>query len=183
MKTADHFVLFGLPRRFDIDRDDLERRYRELSREHHPDKHARGSDGDRLAAVQKTTDINAAYKVLRDDFSRAEHLLRRAGIETSEHEQQDNRQTVDASLLTEIMELREALDDARQSKDHATVEKLATDVNARVDKAWDRMKVVFGRYGVDATEAQLRPLANELTSLRYYRRVLEEVSNILDEEV
>ena len=183
MKNSDPFALFGLPPRFEIDQAELDTRYRELSREHHPDRHSRGSDGDRLASVQKTTDINAAYKVLRDEFLRAEVLLRRVGIETSEHEQQDRRQTVDAGLLTEIMELREALDEARRSKDHATVEKLAADVNARTGKAWDRMKRVFGEHGAQATEAQLRPLAGELTSLRYYRRVLEEVSNILDEDV
>ncbi len=182
MKIADPFALFGLPPRFDLDQVDLEHRYRELSREHHPDRHARDSDGGRLAAVQKTADINAAYKLLRDDFTRAENLLSRVGIETSEHAQQDHRQTVDASLLIEIMALREALDEARQSKDHATVDKLASDVNARVEKAWMRMKSVFGEHGQTATAEQLRPLANDLTSLRYYRRVLEEVSNILDEE-
>ena len=182
MKNVDPFALFGLPPRFEIDQNDLEHRYRELSREHHPDKHARGGEGARLAAVQQTTDINAAHKLLRDDFSRAEHLLRRVGIETSEHEQQDRRQTVDAALLMEIMELREALDGARQSKDHATVEKLAADVNARVDRAWARMKAVFGACGVAATQGQLQPIAADLTSLRYYRRVLEEVANILDED-
>jgi len=173
MPVPDHFGLFGLPERFEIDQADLERRYRELSQKLHPDKQP---PGERLAAVQKTADLNAAYKTLRDDFSRAEHILRRHGVETSEKESHDSRQNVDPVLLMEVLELRETLEHAKDAHDRTTVEELADDVNTRTAVAWKKLRDGFVRghdYG---------SLGKELTSLRYYRRVLDEVSNILDAE-
>jgi DnaJ-domain-containing protein 1 len=51
--------------------------------------------------------VNEAYKTLLNPFSRAEYILRLEGIEIGES---DNLQ--DKELIMEIMELREALEDA-----------------------------------------------------------------------
>jgi len=174
VNVADHFGLFGLPERFEIDLVELEKRYLALSRELHPDRHATGSASERLASVQKTTDLNQAYKVLRDDFRRAEHLLRRRGIETTEADSQDQRATVESRLLVEVLELREGLAEAREASDRARVEALAADVRGRVERAWDAIR--RGWREVDAgNHAPLRPILGELTALRYYRRFLDEV--------
>jgi molecular chaperone HscB len=181
VNVPDHFGLFGLPERFAIDLQALERRYLELSREHHPDRHATKSSSDRLVAVQRTTDVNAAYKVLRDEFHRAEHLLRRRGIETSEAAAQDHRATVDSSLLMEVMELREALSDARGENDVARVATLATHVRLKQEATWAEIRESFSQ--LDAGNEQALPaIANALTKIRYYRRFLDEVSAIEDAE-
>jgi molecular chaperone HscB len=173
MNAPDHFGLFGLPERFEIDLADLEKRYLALSRELHPDRHATGSASERLAAVQKTTDLNQAYKVLRDDFRRSEHLLHRRGIETTEAESQDRRATVESRLLVEVLELREALEDARDT-DHARVAHLKTDVEGRVRSAWSSIREGWKK--VEAgDEDSLRAIVADLTALRYYRRFLDEV--------
>ena len=177
MSAPDHFGLFGLPERFDIDLAALDDKYRELSRVHHPDKHAQGTSTERLAAVTKTADLNAAYKTLREDFTRAEHLLRRRGVETSEAANEDRRATVEGKLLVEVLQLREALEEAKDAKDRAVVEKLGEDVGARSQRAW---KIL--REGFASTTPDYGALGKALTSLRYYRRVLEEVNNILDAE-
>jgi Fe-S protein assembly co-chaperone HscB len=177
MSVPDHFGLFGLPERFDIDVNALDEKYRELSRLHHPDKHAQGTSTERLAAVTKTADLNAAYKTLREDFTRAEHLLRRRGVETSEAETQDRRATVEGKLLVEVLELREMLEDAKDAKDRARVEKLGDEVGVRSQRAWKTL-----REGFASADPDHGALGKALTSLRYYRRVLEEVNNILDAE-
>ncbi len=179
METPDHFALFGLPERFELDLTELERRYLALSRELHPDRHAMGSPRERLVAVQRTTDLNLAYKVLRSEFLRAEHLLRRRGIEVAGDDA--TRQTVDGGLLMEIMELREALGDARAAKSDAQCTAVRDDVQARSDRSWHAIRSAFATLA-DGDEAALAAIAAQLTALRYYRRILEEISNLEEEE-
>ena len=180
MDIPDHFALFGLPERFGVDKQDLERRYLALSRELHPDRHAMGTPSERLVAAQRTTDLNLAYKVLRDDFARAEHILRRRGIETSEIESEDKRQTVDGGLLMEIMELREVLSEAKSARALPQVEAVRRDVQARTERAWVAIREQFDAIAEDDV-ASLSIVANQLTALRYYRRILEEVTTIEEE--
>jgi molecular chaperone HscB len=172
--APDYFSLFGLPEQFELDRDALEKKYLELSRALHPDKHVAK---ERLAAVQQTTDLNQAYKVLRDDFRRAELLLRRQGFETSEQASSDQRQNVDPTLLVEVMELRESLDGARVKKDMSAVDAIEADVKARSAAAWQKLRTGFAD-GDDGAD-----LAKALTSLRYYLRVFDEIERIRDEEL
>jgi molecular chaperone HscB len=177
VNVPDHFGLFGLPEHFAVDLVALERRYLELSRAHHPDRHAMKSSAERLAAVQKTTDVNLAYKVLKDEFRRAEHLLSRRGIATSEASSQDHRATVDTSLLMEVLELREALSEARAANDRARIDGLANDVRAKEAQAWDTIRAGFVLLD-EGDGAELTAIVNALTQLRYYRRFLDEVADI-----
>ncbi len=67
-----HFDRLGLPGRFRVDADALERNYLARSREVHPD-HA----GD--AALEASAALNEAYAVVRDPFRRADYLIATRG--------------------------------------------------------------------------------------------------------
>ena len=47
---TDYFTVFGLPRKLGVDGEALQRRFYELSRQHHPDFH-QGVDAERQAEV------------------------------------------------------------------------------------------------------------------------------------
>jgi molecular chaperone HscB len=177
MVAADHFRAFGLPERFEIDLADLERRYLARSRELHPDRHA-GSSRDRVEAAAAMADLNEAYKVLRDDFRRTEHLLQRRGIETTEAESQDHLATVDAGLLLQVLELREALADARARRDAARIDELAAEVRGRSDEAWRVIRAAWTKVEAGSTPGDFGEIAAHLTALRYYRRFLDEIAAI-----
>lgn len=97
-----HFEIFGLPISFEIDRDLLNQRYRELQRTVHPDNYANASDKERRLAVQKAAQINEAFNVLKEPLKRAQYLLELQGIDTKEVE-------LSSDFLMEQMELREQL--------------------------------------------------------------------------
>jgi molecular chaperone HscB len=176
VSLPDHFALFGLPERFEVDRADLEQRFLQKSRELHPDRHATGTSEQRLDAVRRTTDLNEAYQILKDDFRRTVYLLRRRGLETSENESQDQRMTVDSDLLMQVLELREALAEAQSTKDQARVQSLSDDVRGRVDKAWSDIRTSWSAVE-GGNQKALQDIANHVTSLRYYRRFLDEVAS------
>lgn len=67
----NHFEVFEIvPLRLDLDRNELERKFHELSRQHHPDHH-----GESSKALAEISTINGAYRILRDPWSRAGYLL------------------------------------------------------------------------------------------------------------
>src|SRR5258708_7817158 len=122
------FDVLGIERRFHLDGAALERRYLELSKQHHPDRHAKAEARQRTQALLATTELNDAYRVLKNDVKRAEYLLKLEGIDVAE--EKPSRE-VDPGLLGEVMELREGLAEARMDGDAAKVSELERDVRAR----------------------------------------------------
>src|SRR5258708_30152591 len=76
----NYFELFGLPAAFDLDVENLAARYRDLARATPPDRYASGSDFERRLAMQMTTLLNEAHRVLKDPICRAGYLLQLKGV-------------------------------------------------------------------------------------------------------
>jgi hypothetical protein len=72
---ADYFQVMGLPRRLQIDADDLQRRYYELHRRLHPDRFQTGAQEARVASLRNTAAVNRAYSTLRDPVDRGLYWL------------------------------------------------------------------------------------------------------------
>ena len=63
--SRNHFELFGLPERFVVDADALERSYRALQSEVHPDRFAAAAETQRRLALQSSARVNEAYRALQ----------------------------------------------------------------------------------------------------------------------
>src|SRR5262245_30625561 len=122
----DPFEVLGLPARFDLDPKDLEARFRELSRVMHPDRFAQRPAAERGIALGKAVELNEAYRGLRDDLARAAALLRVRGLQVNE----GPGTAADPEFLMEVMELREALAEARAGRDLSAARALAARVTA-----------------------------------------------------
>lgn len=98
------FELFGIAPAFTIDPAALEKAYFTAQRQFHPDRMIGKSGEEKLAAMQRSADINRAYETLKSPLARAQYLLQLQSITVGTH-----TDTVKPShaLLTEIMELRE----------------------------------------------------------------------------
>ncbi len=171
---VDPFDILGIAPNFDVDPPAIEKRYRDLSRVLHPDKHVRSSPAERRMALGKAIEVNEAWRLVRDPIKRAEALFRRRGVEVRE----GTEPKVDPELLMQMMEEREALSEAKAKSDRGAVERLGSAVRARERAIMGRLSEGFdkaSRNGLDA--AALLPLLGEL---RYCRRFLDEVSAIED---
>ncbi len=107
--SANHFELFELPVSFDIDKDTLAQRYRDLQRAVHPDKYANAPERERRLAMQKAAQINEAYQTLKNPLNCARYLLQLQGVDTN-----DSNAMMDGEFLMTQMELREELADIKQ---------------------------------------------------------------------
>lgn len=119
-----HFELFGLPVIFEIDLNHLDRAYRHLQAEVHPDRFASASDSDRRLSMQWATHANEAYQTLKNPLTRARYLLHLQGIDT----QEESNTAMPAEFLMRQMEWREAIEEAQAATDVEALEALSREL-------------------------------------------------------
>jgi molecular chaperone HscB len=167
----NHFELFGLPSRFDIDRADLDQRYRDLQRHFHPDRYASGSDQQRRLALQMTAHINEAYQALKDPLARGRYILGLHGVSTDE----ETDTVMDPVFLMEQMELRESMQEARTAPDRLErLPLLLRDVERRLTRGTEELGRRLDEKST-ASLARARSLVREMQFLRKVQREIEEL--------
>ena len=121
--TDNDFVLFGLPERFALDRNELDARWRKLQASAHPDRFASDGAAAQRVAMQWSVRINEAYRRLREPLSRAAYLCELRGAPIEAH----SNTAMPADFLMQQMAWREGLDDAQGEGE---LERLNGDVRA-----------------------------------------------------
>src|SRR5712675_2393994 len=111
-RGADYFAFFGLPQKLVIDLADLEQRFHSLSWKLHPDRFARASEDERRLSLDLTSQLNDAYRTLRDPVARVEYLLSLSGM----RKEGQKKQQAPPELLEEVFELNESLDELRDAR-------------------------------------------------------------------
>lgn len=111
-RETDYFAFLGLPRKLAIDPEELERRFHQLSWKLHPDNFTRASEREREMALARSSQLNDAYRALRDPVSRVEYLLSSAGM----RREGQHKQQAPPELLEEVFELNESLDQLREAR-------------------------------------------------------------------
>lgn len=163
---ADCFELFGLPRGYAVDSDQLSRAYVALCRNVHPDRYSGEPAEVQAAAERISATVNAAYDTLRDPRRRAEYLLETSGGKTSA---EDRR--VPAEFLAQTLALREAVDEAKAAGDVASLTALRSRVEAARAESQRRIAELSARLPGGAAEDrdELRLTLNTMT---YYENLL-----------
>jgi molecular chaperone HscB len=124
--TRNHFDLFGLPERYRFDAAALERAYRALQSEVHPDRFAGGSDAQKRAALQSSAHVNEAYRALRDPVARAAYLLALHGIDA----QDETDTALPLAFLERQLERREVAEEALAARDVRALSSLIDEIRA-----------------------------------------------------
>jgi molecular chaperone HscB len=110
---TDYFAFFGLQRKLALDLAELEQRFHSLSWKLHPDNFMRASESERLLSLDRSSQLNDAYRTLRDPVARVEYLL---GLANMSKEGQ-KKQQAPPELLEEVFELNESLDRLREARE------------------------------------------------------------------
>jgi len=114
------FELFALPVSFQLDLTQLSQQYLQLQKQLHPDNFSTATEQQQRLALQKSTQVNDAYQILKDPILRAEAILSLALQKPVESE----NTTHDLEFLMQQMELREQLEQAEQQQDEVLLETL-----------------------------------------------------------
>src|SRR5712691_10689576 len=110
-QAVDYFALFEMPRKLWVEMSGLEQKFLQLSWKLHPDNFVNATEQEREFSLKRSSELNDAYRTLRDPISRVEYLL---GIEGARKEG-GQKQHAPPELLEEVFELNESLDELREA--------------------------------------------------------------------
>jgi molecular chaperone HscB len=167
--SRNHFQLFGLAPGFRIDAQALDRAYRELQAEVHPDRFSHAGDAERRLAMQGSARVNEAYRALKDPVERARYLLLMRGVDA--FEETDTR--LPLPFLEAQLERRERAALAADAEDIDALEAILAEIR---DEAGEREQALAAALDdaarVDEAKAKVR-------ELRFLAKVAEDVDAML----
>jgi molecular chaperone HscB len=192
---ADYFALLGLPPKLEIDPAALEQRFHQLSWKLHPDSFVLAEPREREVALARSSQLNDAYRTLREPVSRAEYLLRQRGL----RQEGATRQQAPPELLEEVFELNESLDELRAAgrsngrslaglrgrleAAQRNFEAKLAEVDGELQKMFSLWDAALDRGAEDDDQRQLLTRMNEILNRRsYIRNLVANVQHELTEE-
>jgi molecular chaperone HscB len=111
-EKSDYFAMFEMPRKLWIEMGDLEKKFLQLSWKLHPDNYVNATPEEREISLKRSSELNDAYRTLREPVARVEYLLAIEGARV----EGKNKQQAPPELLEEVFELNESLDELREAK-------------------------------------------------------------------
>ncbi len=141
MSTPNYFEIFSLPRKLNVDTPALEKAFYAQSRRLHPDRFAAKPAAEQEAALQQASQLNDAYRTLKEPIARTEYLLSLEGVQMEEQSRAatdaarasntEKKQVAPPELLEEAFELNMQLEEMRMNKKMGEDDpQLAKDLNA-----------------------------------------------------
>ncbi|CAO1632637.1 unnamed protein product [Parajaminaea phylloscopi] len=142
----------------------LKGKWREMQGLSHPDRMGGKGEEEQAIAADQSALINRAYEVLRNPILRAHYLLEQKGGSEAAPGEADSLE--DPALLMQVMELREALEEAQSEADLVPIKETSAQL---YDEAVERLRLCFG-----APEGpQLEEAKKAATELRYWNNIQE----------
>jgi len=187
---GDYFQTFGLPRKLWIELSLLEQKFLQLSWKLHPDNFVNSSEQEREISLRQSSQLNDAYRVLRDPLARLEYLLELEGQRKEGHK----KQQAPPELLEEVFELNESLDELRQAKEaggdlsrletqlqsvQGSFQEKLGEVDAQLESVARQWDAAIDSQGTAEARKKLMAHMNELLNRRSYIRNL--VANVQEE--
>lgn len=203
--SSTYFALFSLPRHLHVDLPTLEKAFYAQSRRLHPDRFAARPPAEQEAALRASSELNDAYRTLKDPIARTQYLLALEGVELEEQSKAATdaarasggakKQVVPPELLEEVFELNMQLQEMRAAKQFGEEEPgLRADLERAKEQfagkmaetqreletlwtQWDRAEDANDQAGRDAAKKSLVELLNRRS---YLRNLLRDVNEALE---
>jgi molecular chaperone HscB len=102
----NYFELFEIPVSVTVDKSVLAKKYFELQKKYHPDFFVQEDEAAQQEALEKTSELNKAFKILKDPDATIQYLLKIKGLL-----QEEEKYPLPPEFLMEVMELNENLSD------------------------------------------------------------------------
>src|SRR3954467_2683692 len=197
IRPMTHFEFFGLRKKLNLDESRLRKDFYALSRKLHPDVYARATANEQEWSLQKTSQLNDAYRTLKDPIARTQYLLSLEGIQLEEQSKSatdaarksgaEKKQTVPAELLEEVFELNMQLQELKMGeRDPQTIAQLESakkkfeqkldDSNFELRKYWGAWDNAQDRAAEKKAMDQMVALLNRRS---YIRNLVRDVNEAL----
>jgi len=200
-----YFNIFSLPAKLVIDASALEKTFYALSRKLHPDRFASRPPAEQAAALAESSQLNDAYRTLKDPIARTEYLLKLEGVELEEQSKSateaaratgtTKKQIVPEDLLEEAFELNMQLEEMRIAKKMGEDDpQLRSDLlaakagfDAKMSATYAELESLWAKWdtALDAVDAPAKAAARDamvalLNRRSYLRNLVRDVNEALE---
>ncbi len=202
---VDYFTFFGFPRKLNVDVAQLEREFYQLSRKLHPDLFSRADAREQEWSLEQSSQLNDAYRTLRDPIKRTEYLLRLEGVELEEQSKtatdearasgQLKKQVVPPDLLEEVFDLNMQLEELKMQKktgedDPALIEEIGRqklELEQKHEALLEELKRDWTDWdravdsGSESERLKVRDrMVDVLNRRNYFRNLVRDVNEVLE---
>lgn len=158
----NHFELFDLPVSFKVDKTKLAQKYFELQKKYHPDFFTQGTEHEQQEALEISSQLNKALKILRNENETIKYVLHLKGLLEEEEKYQ-----LPPAFLMEMMELNEELS-----------ENSAQHINKLEKEFYTQVKHIIENYDDSTTTtAALFKVKEYYYKKKYLQRILDRIAD------
>ncbi len=170
----NYFELFEIPPALKVDSRGLSARFFQLSRKYHPDYHAQASEADQAEALERSAQLNKAYKTFQNPDATIKYMLELKGLLEAEE-----KYALDPSFLMEVMELNEALMELQFEPDPEALHRAAQLNNELQAKIYQDVEPVIDHYQEGVTsEKELLQVKEYYYRKKYLDRIAEKIREL-----
>lgn len=167
----NHFEEFNIPVQFFPDLDQIRNRYYELSRLYHPDLKDTTSGLTESELLQKSSNLNSAYRILMDFDKRVAYILTVYGLMDDAE-----KASVSSSFLMEMMDVNESVMEAKLEADSERLQSIAKEVEhlqIELTHEWEKHCLRFDK---TRDQALLSQIKDDYLRNKYLLRLKEQLA-------
>ena len=158
----NYFELFEIPVALKTNKGPLAKKYFELQKKYHPDFFAQSGEADQADALEKSSTINKALKVLQNQDATIKYVLMQKGLLEEEEKFQ-----LPPAFLMEVMELNENLSEGSTD----TIAAFENDI-------YNEVKNIVEQYNDSTiTTAELLKVKEYYFKKKYLQRILDRMDD------
>jgi molecular chaperone HscB len=155
----NHFELFDIPVSLKVDKNILAKKYFELQKKYHPDFFIQATDEEQADALEKSSQINKALKILKTEDETIKYVL-----QLKELLAEDEKYQLPPAFLMEVMELNEELSD-----------KSAQMVNSLETEIYEPVKAIIDNFSAATSTQDLLKVKEYYYKKKYLQRILDRI--------
>ncbi len=134
----NYFDLFGIPETFVPDPKLVKKKYYELSRLYHPDFYSQATPEEQAEILEKSSQINQAYKILLDPDETIRYILMQKGLMEGEEKYQLSKE-----FLIEMMDLNEQFMEAGVAGDQDKLREIKIQISNLQKEIYEPVKEII----------------------------------------
>ncbi|MBS1580363.1 MAG: DnaJ domain-containing protein [Bacteroidetes bacterium] len=165
----NYFELYNIPISFIVNANEVKKKYYELSRKFHPDFFSNTTEEERAEVLEKSSAVNKAFKIFTNEDELIKYVL-----QLKELLQEEEKYNLPNSFLIEMLELNEALTDAKMEEDDDKIKNVKLQISNFQNEIYEPVKTIIENYKEDiTTEKELLQIKEYYFKKKYLTRILD----------
>ena len=162
----NYFELFAIPVSLKVDKSPLAKKYFELQKQYHPDFFTQSDEAAQKEALETSSIINKALKVLQQPDATIQYVLQLKGLL-----EENEKYNLPPDFLMDMMDLNEKLTEEASEVFKESVNQIETDI-------YNEVKNIIETYNNEAiTMENLQKVKEYYFKKKYLQRILDRMDD------